>query len=81
LRGGGVFYTKNRPGDSPLWKDMLQVKHIYLSGRRMQVCDGRNTYFWGDAWCDQCPLKDRFPDIYEICVEQSVIVAKAATLN
>jgi hypothetical protein len=63
------------------WKDMLQVKHIYLKGRRMQVGNGRNTSFRGDPWCDQYPLKDRFPDIHDICIEQIVTVAEATALN
>jgi hypothetical protein len=47
----------------------------------MRVGDGRTTSFWGDAWCEHSPLKDRFPDIYEICIEQNVTVAEAAALN
>jgi hypothetical protein len=47
----------------------------------MQVGNGRNTSFWGDVWCDQSPLKDRFPEIYDICIEQSVTVADAAAMN
>jgi hypothetical protein len=81
MRGGGVFYIKYRHVDSPLWKDMLQVKHIYLKCRRMRVGNGRNTIFWGDTWCDQLPLMERFVDIYDICVEQNITVADAATLN
>jgi hypothetical protein len=50
---GGVYYTKKKPGDSPLWTDMLQVKQIYLN-----VGNGRDTSFWCDSWCDQIPLKD-----------------------
>jgi hypothetical protein len=42
---------------------------------------GRNTSFWGDAWCDQMPLMKRFPDIYDICVEQKITLADAAALN
>jgi hypothetical protein len=74
---GGVFYTRKKPGDSPLWSDMQQVKHIYLSVRRMQVGNGTNTSFW----CDQIPLKDIFPDIFDICIEQAVIVAEATNMN
>jgi hypothetical protein len=37
LNHGGVYHTKKRHGDSPLWSDMLQVKQIYLKGRRMKV--------------------------------------------
>jgi hypothetical protein len=60
---------------------MLQVKQIYLKGRRMKVGDGKNTSFWCDAWCDQTPLKDRFPEIFDICIEQDVTVAAAANMN
>jgi hypothetical protein len=65
---GGISYTRKKPGDSPLWSDMLQVKQIYLKGRRMKVGNGRDTSFWCDAWCDQIPLKDRFPEIFDICI-------------
>jgi hypothetical protein len=47
----------------------------------MQVGNGRHTSFWGDVWCDQCQLKDMFPDIYDICIEQSFKVAEAAEMN
>jgi hypothetical protein len=60
---------------------MLQVKHIYLKGRRMKVGNDRKTSFWCDAWCDQIPLKDRFPEIFDICIEQDVTVADAANMN
>jgi hypothetical protein len=76
-RHGGVFYTRKRHGDSPLWTDMLHVKQIYLCGRRMKVGNGRDTSFW----CDQVPLKDRFPDIYDIYIEQEVTVAEAAAMH
>jgi hypothetical protein len=81
MRHGGVFYTKKKPGDSPLSTDMLHVKKIYLCGRRMKVGDGRDTSFWCDSWCDQIPLKDRFPGIYDICIEQNVSVAEAADMH
>jgi hypothetical protein len=77
LRIGGVFYTKNRPGDSPLWIDMLQVKELYLCGRRMQVGNGKLTNFWSDAWCGQCPLKD----IYNICVDHKIKVVEEEDLG
>jgi hypothetical protein len=64
MRDSGVFYSKNRHGDSPLWIDMQKVKDIYLCGRRMQVGDGKMTSFWCDAWCGLSPLKDTFPAIF-----------------
>jgi hypothetical protein len=31
--------------------------------------------------CDQMHLKDRFPEIYDICIEQNVTVAEAADMH
>jgi hypothetical protein len=45
LRGCGVFFAKHKPGDPPLWTDMLQIKKLYLCGRRMQVGNGSLTSF------------------------------------
>jgi hypothetical protein len=25
--------------------------------------------FWGDAWCGHSPLKDKFPEFFDICNE------------
>jgi hypothetical protein len=57
------------------------VKDLYLCGRRMQVGNGELSSFWGDAWCGHCPLKDTFPDIYNICNEQMITLAGAAALG
>jgi hypothetical protein len=70
LRDTGVFYSKSRPGDSPLWEDMQKLRDIYLSVRRMQVGNGKLTSFWCDAWCGSNPLKDSFPDIFHICMNK-----------
>jgi hypothetical protein len=64
LRDAGVFYSKSRPGDSPLWVDMQKVREIYLFGRWMQVGDGKLTSFWCDAWCGINPLKEYFPEFF-----------------
>jgi hypothetical protein len=81
LKDTGVYYTKHRPGDSPLWADMLQVRDNYLCGRRMQVGSGTLTSFWGDSWCSTSPLKDMFPDLYNIRNEQKTTVAGAAAMG
>jgi hypothetical protein len=60
---------------------MQKVKDIYLCGRRMQVGDGKMTSFYCDAWCQFNPLKDPFPDIFDICNEQNVTVADAVALG
>jgi hypothetical protein len=81
LKDEGVYYTKHRPGDSPLWADMLQVKEIYLCGRRMQVGSGTLTSFWRDSWCSISPLEDMFPDLFCIYSEQKITVDGAAAVG
>jgi hypothetical protein len=81
LRGKGIYYAKHRPGDSPLWSDMLKIRDIYLCGRRMKVGNGILTSFWGDSWCSTSPLKEMFPVLFDICNEQSVTVAEAAAMG
>jgi hypothetical protein len=83
LRDTGIFYSKRNPSDSPLWTYMLKVKSVYLSGMRMRmhVGDGKLTSFWYDAWCSTHPLKEIFPDIFNICNEQGMTVTEAAVLG
>jgi hypothetical protein len=81
LRYTDIFYAKKRPEDSSLWCDIMQVRNLYLCGRRMQVGNGRLTRFWCDAWCGHSPLKDKFPEIYNISREQEITVADAAAMN
>ena len=58
---------KKKPGNSPIWNDLLKVKVIYLKGRIMIVGNGQSTDFWQDAWCGTMPLKEKFPDLFAIC--------------
>jgi hypothetical protein len=58
---------------------MLHVKDLYLCGRKMQVKYGSRPNFWGDCWCGSNSLKDRFPALFEICNDQDITVAAAAT--
>jgi hypothetical protein len=64
-----IYFTRHRSGDSPLWSDMLHIRYIYLCGRRMVVGNGCRTSFLGDAWCGHSPLKDKFPEFFDICNE------------
>jgi hypothetical protein len=39
------------------------------------------TSFWYYAWCGLNPLKDIFPDIFDISNEQNVTIASVAALG
>jgi len=41
----------------------------------MVVGNGKNTNFWHDKWCGQVSLKDKFPQLYEINLEQNCSVS------
>jgi hypothetical protein len=44
-----LHHIKLRNDDSPVWKDLWKVKHLYLNQRMMVVGDGNSTDFWNDA--------------------------------
>jgi len=67
-------HLKKKPGNSPVWNDLLKVKDLYLQGRIMVVGDGQGTDFWQDAWCGAIPLKEKFPELFTICNNNSVTV-------
>jgi hypothetical protein len=50
----------------------------HLAWRRMKVGNGKTTSFWHDAWCSSQSLRDSFPNIFNICNEQTMTVAEAA---
>jgi hypothetical protein len=74
-----LFGSSHKQKDYATWTDMLHIKDIYFSGIKMVVGDGKRTHFWGDSWCGFTPLKDKFHDLFDICNEQDLIVAAAAS--
>jgi hypothetical protein len=81
LGDAGIYGIKNRDQDSALWSDMLHIKEIYLCGRRMQIGDGKRTDFRGDVWCGSVSFKEKYADLFEICQEQNVSVARARSFG
>jgi hypothetical protein len=52
-----VSNVQHRLGDSPIWTDLLKIKKIYLSGRVINVKNGRNTLLWTDPpGCRESPF-------------------------
>jgi hypothetical protein len=58
---------------------MLKVRHLYTSGRIMLLGNDKTINFWEDHWCGIIPLKEKFCDLYEICVVQNKSVAEMAS--
>ena len=61
-----VGSVKHRLDDSPIWCDLLKVKHVYLKGRAFSVKNGRNTSLWTDVWIRNKPLCYLYPILFFI---------------
>lgn len=75
LKKGIIFQLKKSNKNSPVWNDLLKVRHIYLKDRSMMVGNGKMTSFWHDKWCGLVSLADNFPRLYAINNEQEASVA------
>jgi hypothetical protein len=47
----------------------------------MLVGNGQSTDFWNDAWRGTSVFCDKFPQPFDICSQQQITVADAATLG
>jgi len=81
LKKGMICMLTKNPKNSPVWNDLLKVRHIYLKGRTMQVGNGKSTSFWHDKWCGLVSLADKFPELYQINVEQKCLVEEMKRKN
>jgi hypothetical protein len=72
-------YVKNFPicdiplrmQDSPLWKDQMKVRGIYLRGRGLNLNNGSLINFWKDVWLGDNPLCLTYPVLFDLCMEQN----------
>jgi hypothetical protein len=63
-----------RYNDSPVWCDLLKVRHIYLKGRELVVKNGKLTSFWLDPWLEEKPLCMIYPILYDLCTNKKCSV-------
>ena len=55
-----------RPGDSHFLKGLLKVREDFLGCGTFKIKDGSQTRLWKDTWVDTKPMKDQFPNLYNI---------------
>lgn len=65
---------KPRLDDSPVWKDLLKVRPIYLKGRKIKPNNGERTLLWSDPWLETDPLHSKFSTLYELCEEKTITI-------
>jgi hypothetical protein len=78
VKGVPICLIKNRVSDSPVWKDMMKVHHIYLKGREYKINNGKAVSFWLDAWLGADPLCKQYPVLYDLCEDQRCSVSEVA---
>ena len=67
--------------DSPVWYDLLKVKHIYLRGREIKVKNGRDCAFWMDNWLDKKALYEISPALFTLCKNRNYTTNKDQPLG
>jgi hypothetical protein len=77
----GITRITMKHDNSTVWKDLLKVKHLYLSGRVMVVGNEKSTDFWKDARCGLTPFSEQFPQLFNICSQQQLTVVEAADMG
>lgn len=76
LAGGMISTVQPKLNDSPIWRDLLNVKHIYLRGRRIHSNNGAKTLFWADPWLKGRPLCTEYSTLYELCEEKIISLSE-----
>jgi hypothetical protein len=66
---------------SQFWRSIHKIKHLFKLGAKHSIRDGRRTKFWMDRWVGEAPLKDRFPDLFNIACSQMDSVAQVCGSN
>jgi hypothetical protein len=64
--------------DSPIWKDLMKIRHLYLKGREYKINNGKSISFWLDVWLDDQPLCISYPVLYDLCVDKKCSVYEVA---
>jgi hypothetical protein len=64
-------FTAAYRGGSQFWKGLQAVKEKCLRGLKYVVRNGKKARFWLDVWLGECPLKIRFPILYDACLQQT----------
>ena len=49
-----IGQIKHRHDDSPIWTDLLKIRHIYMNRKKFQVYNGKGP-IWLDAWHGKVP--------------------------
>lgn len=74
LRGKPICAVKSRNDDSPVWSDLLKIRHLYLIGRTCKVNNSGKTRFWLDKWLEDQLLYLVYPTLFACCTNHDILV-------
>ena len=55
-----------KSGDSHFWASLMKVKRDFLRFGTFIINDGSQVRFWEDTWLGNSPLRDQYPQLYNI---------------
>ncbi len=75
LPGGWTSATIPASYGVGLWKNIRKDWAHFARYLRFEVGDGTQIKFWNDPWCEIGPLKEVFPELYNISRDKEAWVA------
>ena len=70
-----ILWSRNGVG-SPFWKGLTWDLSAARCFYKWKIGNGKMIDFWHDWWVGHCSLKTQFWDLYDICLQQKISVAK-----
>jgi len=58
--------SNGRSGDSHFWASLMKVKRDFLRFGNFVIKDGSQVRFWEDIWLGNSPLREQYPQLYNI---------------
>jgi hypothetical protein len=65
-----------KSGDSHFWAGFMKVKNDFLKFGTFTIKDGSQIRFWEDKWLVNMPLRDQYPQLYNIARKKQDTVAE-----
>jgi hypothetical protein len=81
VRDSLVCMIQSRISDSPWWKDLMNIRPIYVAGRGYEMNNGKLISFWLDPWLDKEPNCRMYPILFDLAVNQCLSVHDVAMVE
>lgn len=69
-----ITKATTQPYDTGLWRSIRNLWPKLINNCKIKVGDGRKTLFWEESWVGQGTLKDSFPDLLLLSLQEKVTV-------